>query len=192
MIWYVARAGGVVAYLLLTFTVCVGVGLAGRARVPGFPRVAVNELHRFAGILAGTFIAIHVGAVLLDTYVPFTVPQVMIPLADAYRPVAVAFGIVAAELLIALAVTNRLRRMLPNRIWRRAHYLNFAVWAAATIHGITAGTDNTTVWLLAMYVIAIATVGGLAYWRFAEPASAGASSAPAPNPVTRTATDSAS
>jgi predicted ferric reductase len=192
MIWYIARAGGVVAYLLLTFTVCIGVGLAGRARVPGFPRFAVNDVHRFAGILAGTFITIHVGAILLDGYVHFTLPQVLVPLASSYRALPVAFGIVAAELLVALAVTNRLRRVLPRRIWRGAHYLNFAVWASATVHGITAGTDNTTVWLLATYVVAIATVVGLACWRFAEPASAGPTGPPVSNRVTRTATESAS
>jgi len=187
MIWYIARAGGVVAYVLLTFTVCIGIGLAGRARVPGFPRFAVNDLHRFAGILTGTFIAIHVGAILLDGYVHFSIPQVLIPLAASYRTIGVAFGIVAAELLMALAVTNRLRRVLPRRLWRGAHYLNFAVWASATVHGIIAGTDNTTVWLLATYVAAIATVGGLACWRFAEPASAGPPGHPVSNPVTRTA-----
>jgi predicted ferric reductase len=191
MIWYVARAGGIVAYLLLTFTVCVGIGLAGRARVPGFPRLAVNDLHRFAGILAGTFIAIHVGAILLDSYVPFSVPQVLIPFASSYRDLAVAFGIVAAELLAALAVTNRLRKVLPRRIWRGAHYLNFAVWALATVHGITAGTDNATAWMLATYAAAVATVGGLAYWRFAEHASAGGPGVRAARPVTQPATDSA-
>jgi len=192
VIWYVARAGGVVAYLLLSFTVCIGVGLAGRARVPGFPRFAVNDLHRFAGILTATFIAIHVGAILLDSYVHFSLAQIVVPLAASYRSVDVAFGIVAAELLIALGVTNRLRRVLPRRLWRGAHYLNFAVWALATIHGLTAGTDNATGWLLATYVTAIATVGGLACWRFAEPASAGPPGVPVSNPVTRTATDSAS
>ena len=192
MIWYVARAGGIVAYLLLTFTVCIGVGLAGRARVPGFPRFAVNDLHRFAGILTGTFIAIHVGGILLDSYVHFTVPQALVPFAASYRNVAVAFGIVAAELLLALGVTNRLRKVLPRRIWRRAHYLNFAVWALATIHGITAGTDSATIWMLATYVASIATVGGLACWRFAEPSSAARRGTPASHSVPRTATDSAS
>jgi sulfoxide reductase heme-binding subunit YedZ len=192
MIWYVARAGGVVAYLLLTFTVCIGIGLAGRARVPGFPRFAVNDLHRFAGILTGSFIVIHVGAILLDGYVHFSIPQVLVPLTSSYRTLAVAFGIVAAELLIALAVTNRLRKKLPHRIWRRFHYLNFAVWALATTHGITAGTDNTALWLLATYVAAIATVGGLAWWRFAEPANAGSSGVPVSNHITRTISDSAS
>lgn len=192
MTWYMARAGGVVAYFLLTFTVCAGIGLAGRARVPGFPRFAVNDLHRFAGILTGTFIAIHVGAILLDGYVHFTVLQVLVPFTSSYRTLAVALGIVAAELLMALAITNRLRKVLPRRLWRRAHYLNFAVWALATIHGITAGTDSGAAWLLAIYVIAIATVGGLAFWRFAEPTSGAGPRNPAQNPVTRTATDFAS
>lgn len=117
MIWYVARAGGAVAYLLLTFTVCVGIGLAGRARVPGFPRLAVNDLHHFAGI---------------------------------------------------------------------------AVWALATVHGITAGSDNATGWMLATYAAAVATVGGPAYRRFAEHASAGGPGVRAAQPVTQPATDSAS
>jgi predicted ferric reductase len=192
MTWYMARAGGIVAFFLLTFTVCAGIGLAGRARVPGFPRMSVNELHRFAGILTGTFIAIHVGSILLDGYVHFTLPQVLIPFASSYRTLAVAVGIVAAELLMALAVTNRLRKVLPRRVWRRAHYLNFAVWALATAHGITAGTDSGAGWMMAIYLIAIATVGGLAVWRFAEPTSAGGAAVPAQNPVTRTATDTAS
>jgi sulfoxide reductase heme-binding subunit YedZ len=192
MIWYIARAGGVVAYVLLTFTVCIGVGLAGRARVPGFPRFAVDDVHRFAGLLAGTFIAIHVASILLDGYVHFSIPQILVPLESSYRSLPVAFGIVAAELLVALAVTNRLRRVLPRRIWRGAHYLNFAVWALATVHGITAGTDNSTTWLMATYIAAIATVGGLACWRFAEPPSAGPAGTSVSYTATRTATDSSS
>ena len=191
MIWYVARAGGVVAYLLLSFTVCLGVGLAGRARVPGFPRFAVNDLHRFAGILTASFIAIHVGAILLDSFVHFTVLQVLVPFTSSYRSLPVALGIVAAELLLALGVTNRLRKVLPKRIWRRAHYLNFAVWALATVHGIAAGTDNSSTWLMAIYIGAIATVGGLVCWRFGEPGR-GSAAAPVATPVSRTATDSAS
>ncbi|MDQ6607758.1 MAG: FAD:protein FMN transferase [Actinomycetota bacterium] len=104
-------------------------------------------------------------------------------------PIVAVSGLFAETLADALHV---LRKVLPRRIWRGAHYLNFAVWALATTHGITAGTDNTAAWLLAIYVIAIATVGGLACWRFAEPASAGAPGIPTPKPVTRTATDSAS
>ena len=71
-VWYAARAGGVVAYLLVSASVLAGILLAGKARVPGLPRFAVEDVHRFLGLLAGLFIAIHVGSIALDTVVPFS------------------------------------------------------------------------------------------------------------------------
>jgi DMSO/TMAO reductase YedYZ heme-binding membrane subunit len=149
--WYAARAGGMLAYLLLSATVVVGLLLSGRARLTHWPRFALEDVHRFLGILAGTFVVVHGSALLLDTVVPFSLGQLLVPGTAPYRPLAVACGVVAAELLAALAVTNRYRKRLPHRWWRRAHRLNFAVWALALVHGLTAGTDATTGWALALY-----------------------------------------
>jgi DMSO/TMAO reductase YedYZ heme-binding membrane subunit len=108
-------------------------------------------VHRFIGILAGTFIGIHGAALLLDHVVPFSVGQLLVPGASSYRPLAVALGVVAAELLAALAVTNHYRKRLPQGLWRRLHMLNFAVWALALVHGLTVGTDAFTTWALVLY-----------------------------------------
>jgi methionine sulfoxide reductase heme-binding subunit len=167
-IWYVARAGGILAYALLTASVILGLLLSGKAKLPGWPRFAVEDVHRFVGLLAGTFIAIHLGALLVDSYVPFSLANVLIPGSDSYRPVSVAFGIVAAELLVALAVTNHYRKALSYGFWRRAHYLNFAVWLFALVHGIAAGTDRGTVWALALYIGTASVVAGLTASRFAD------------------------
>ena len=125
--------GRIVAYLLLTAVVAVGVGLAGRMNGKGWPRFAVEDVHRFGGILVGTFIAIHVAddrdRLLHAVHAG---PARAVPLANSYRPIWTAPGIVAAELLLALAIANRLRHTLRFRWWKRTHYLNFAVWAAAT------------------------------------------------------------
>jgi len=167
IVWYVARAGGILAYVLLSGSVILGLLLAGRAKLPGWPRFAVEDIHRFVGLLAGTFIAIHVGALLVDSYMPFSLANILVPGTAPYRPVSVAFGVIAAELLLALAVTNRYRKSLSHRFWRRAHYLNFAVWLFALVHGIAAGTDRTTVWALALYIGTASLVAGLAASRFA-------------------------
>ena len=82
---------------------------------------------------------------------PFSLGRLLVPGAAAYRPVWVAFGVVAAELLAALAVTNHYRKRLPNGLWRRLHMLNLAVWALALVHGLTAGTDASTTWALVLY-----------------------------------------
>ena len=151
MTWYVARAGGMLAYLLLSSSVVLGLLLSGRARLRQWPRFALEDVHRFVGFLAGTFILIHGASLLLDHVVPFSLSQLLVPGTAGYRPLAVAIGVVAAELLAALAVTNHYRKRLPHGLWRRLHMLNFAVWGLALAHGLTAGTDATTTWALVLY-----------------------------------------
>ena len=167
--WYVARAGGILAYALLTTSVVLGLLLSGRARLPRWPRFALEDVHRFVGLLAGSFIVLHVGALLFDSYLPFSLSNLVMPGNAPYRPISVAFGVVAAELLVALAVTNHYRKALSYRFWRKAHYLNFAVWLLAFVHGIAAGTDRGTAWALALYIGSASIVAGLTASRFAGP-----------------------
>ena len=150
-VWYAARAGGLLAYVLISASVCLGLLMAGKARLERWPRFALEDVHRFLGILAGVFVAIHGLALLLDSFVPFSLSQLLVPGASSYRPLWVGFGVVAAELLAALAITNHFRRQIPNGVWRRLHMLSVVVWALALVHGLTAGTDALTPWALALY-----------------------------------------
>ena len=163
--WYAARAAGVVAYVLLTGVVLVGLTLSGRVQLKSWPKFAVTDLHRFGGILVGIFLGIHVLTIGLDTYTPFSITQLLLPFTSTYRPVWVALGIVSAELLVAIAVTNALRTRIPYRAWRRVHYLTFLVWAGSAVHGIGVGTDSHAAWLAAIYVVSIASVLGALAWR---------------------------
>ena len=114
--WSVTRASGMVAFALLTVAVLLGTALAGRAPIARWPRFALDEAHRFAGLLAGVFTAVHVLVLLVDSYLPFSLADLVVPGAADYRPLATAVGVVAVELLVALALTNRLRRRLPYRL----------------------------------------------------------------------------
>jgi sulfoxide reductase heme-binding subunit YedZ len=164
--WYAARAGGVVAYVLLSTAVVFGLAMSGKQYLKRWPRFAIEDVHRFLGIMTGTFIVIHIAAIAIDAYLPFSLAALLIPLVSKYRAVWVALGIVAAELLVALAVANHYRdRGLAYKAWRKTHYLNFVVWTAATLHGLGSGTDRSAGWLLAVYVVAIASVVGLTAWR---------------------------
>jgi methionine sulfoxide reductase heme-binding subunit len=151
VVWYAARAGGILAYLLLTASVCLGLLMSGKARLQRWPRFALEDVHRFLGILAGIFVAIHGAALLVDSFVPFSLTQVLVPGTSSYRPLAVGLGVVAAELLAALALTNRYRTRIGHTAWRRLHMLNLGVWGLALLHGLTAGTDAFTAWALVLY-----------------------------------------
>jgi sulfoxide reductase heme-binding subunit YedZ len=164
--WYAARAAGLVAYLLVSSSVALGLLLAGRARLERWPRFALEDVHRFAGMLAGTFIALHVLMIGIDSQAHLGLGELIVPFASHYRPFWTGMGIVAAELLVALAVTNHYRKRLPHTIWRRFHYVNLAVWLAATGHGLGAGTDSGAGWFLTLYAVTTTTIVLLAIRRF--------------------------
>ncbi len=165
-IWYAARAAGVAAYVVLSIVVSLGLTLGGKAQTRRWPRFSVEEIHRFGGLLVGSLIGVHVLAIAADSFLPFSLTQLLVPFTSTYRPLWTGLGIAAAELLVALAITNHYRRRLPYRFWRRAHYLNFAVWAFASLHGLMGGTDRGAVWLAILYGVSVATVLMLLLWRF--------------------------
>jgi predicted ferric reductase len=159
--WYSARAGGIVAYILLTAVVLVGLALSGRERIDRWPRFAVEDVHRFLGALTGLFISLHVFALAVDAEAHLSLGSLVVPFVSSYRPLWTGIGIVAAELLLALAIANHYRDRISYRTWRRLHYLNFAVWIAATAHGLGAGTDTGSFPFAVVYGAAIACVAAL-------------------------------
>jgi methionine sulfoxide reductase heme-binding subunit len=163
--WYAARAAGIAAYLLLSVAVVLGLTMARKTSIRRWPKFALEDVHRFVGLLVGTFLVVHIAAIAIDSWLPFSVGAIIVPFVSTYRPLWVAFGIVAAELLLALAIANHYRDRLSYRFWRRAHYLNFVVWTFATVHGIASGTDRSAPWLLAIYGVATAAVGAAIVWR---------------------------
>ena len=153
------------AYLLLSGVVLLGLTMAATRSFARWPRFTVEDVHRFGGLLVGSFVTIHVLTVAVDSWLPFSLGSIVVPFISRYRPIWVGLGIAAAELLVALAVTNHYRRRLPYTFWRRAHYLNFAVWSAATIHGLGSGTDRSAPWALGVYAAAVTAVSAAIVWR---------------------------
>jgi len=85
-IWYAARASGVAAYVVLSLVVCVGLGLGGKAQNRRWPRFSVEDVHRFGGLLVGSLIGIHVLTIAADSFLPFSLTQLLVPFTSSYRP----------------------------------------------------------------------------------------------------------
>lgn len=163
--WYVARSSGIVAYLLLSSSVVLGALMSARVKFT-WPRFAVEEVHGFLATLAGVFIVVHGSALLLDTVVPISLKQELVPFASPYRPFAVALGVLAAEVMAAVGITNLFRSRLPRTLWRRVHYLTLAVWGLATLHGFLAGTDRFDPWFAAITAATVSSVALVLFTRF--------------------------
>jgi sulfoxide reductase heme-binding subunit YedZ len=169
-VWYFARSAGIVAYLLLSSSVLLGVLMAGRTPFT-WPRFAVEEVHRFLAILTGVFVVLHGGSLLLDRVVPISLGQELVPFTSPYRPLAVGLGVCAMELIAAVGITNALRRKMPHALWRKLHYLTLPAWLLASVHAVLAGTDAGDPWFAALVAGTFAAVVVTAFARFSASAA---------------------
>jgi predicted ferric reductase len=162
--WYLARASGLVAWLFLAVAVVWGLLLSTRL-LQGRRRPAwLLDLHRWLGGLAATFTGIHLAGLVADSYEHFGIREIAIPFASEWRPEAVAWGVVALYLLVAVQATSLLMRRLPRRLWKSVHYLSFVLFFMASLHAAAAGTDASTPWYrLASTLIISATLFATLY-----------------------------
>ena len=138
--WYVARASGIVAWLLLLASTACGLLLATR-RIGALSAGWVLGLHRYLGALAIAFTGVHVLAILSDDFVSFGWTDVLLPMTANWHPLAVALGVIAMYLLVAVEVSSIFRPHLSPRTWRGIHLLSYALFGLASIHALTAGTE---------------------------------------------------
>lgn len=157
--WYVSRATGAVALLLLTVSVVLGVLDSVRfSAAPRWPRFAIDSLHRDTSLLVIVLVALHVVTSVLDGFAPITLVDGIVPFATPYRPLWMAFGTLAFDVLIALVITSLLRRRLGYRSWRAIHWFAYACWPIAVLHGLGTGTDVKSWWSLLLTITCVAAV----------------------------------
>jgi hypothetical protein len=184
LFWYTARAGGIVAWALLGASVVWGLWLSGRVRPMGARPAWILDLHRFLGGLATIFVGVHVASILLDSYTDFGLIDVLVPFASSWHPAAVAWGVVALYVLVAVELTSLARHRLPARLWRTLHVASLPLFALATIHYVAAGTDASNVMSLGAIGVLSAAIVLLFARRMQEVRARGGGLIPAsPSPV---------
>src|SRR5438876_838447 len=158
-LWYLTRASGVVSLLLLTVGLVLGILGTVRWRSDRWPRFAVVSIHRNLTLFAIAFVALHVLTTIADGYVPVGFKDAVIPFVSRYRPLWLGFGAVAFDLLLALVVTSLLRARIGYRAWRAVHWLAYASWPFALVHGLGSGSDSRFGWFVIVTIACAAAVG---------------------------------
>ena len=163
-LWYLTRGTGAVALVLLTISVALGVTNVRRVQTERLPRFVLDAVHRSVSLLALAFLAVHIVTSVLDPFAPIRLIDAVVPFVSPYRPVWLGLGAIASDLLIAVALTSVLRRRFGHRAWRATHWLAYACWPVALVHGLGTGSDAKTSWMLALTagsVLVVLTAVGL-------------------------------
>lgn len=139
--WYLARASGMVAAILLVASVVWGVLLSTRALKPLDRPSWLREMHTWLSGLAVVATVLHLVGLVADSYVHFGWSEIFVPMASSWRPGAVTFGVVALYLLILVEATSMMRKRIPARWWRLVHTTSYVLTWSAIVHAGMAGTD---------------------------------------------------
>jgi sulfoxide reductase heme-binding subunit YedZ len=167
-LWYLTRGTGIMALLLLTTSVLLGILEVKRWQSHRWPRFVTAGLHRNLSLLSIAFVAVHVATTVVDGFAPIGWLDAVIPFRSPYRPLWLGLGAVAVDLLIALIVTSLLRGRIGYRAWRAVHWVAYACWPVALVHGLGTGTDVRQGWAIALTIASLAAIVGAVWWRLAE------------------------
>lgn len=154
--WLASRSSGIVALMMLTAAMLLGLMLGGKisqrlpkrfARLLGAESRIVAKAHERLSIAALIATGVHGVTLLGDAYIHPTLAQIAIPFTIEYRPVATGVGIIAGYIAAALGLSFYVRKSIGIQTWRKLHRFTIVAYAMAVVHTITAGTDGTSPWL---------------------------------------------
>jgi methionine sulfoxide reductase heme-binding subunit len=163
--WYVTRAAGILSYILLWLSTVWGLAVSNKILDPVLHRSFTYGFHEFLSLLAIGFIFLHVGVLLADKYLPFSVAQILVPFAAPYRPVWVGIGTIGLYLTLLVSITFYIRKWIGQKTFRAIHLVSYLAFIAAALHGLFAGTDSPLPTVQAMYLLTTLSVVFLTVYR---------------------------
>jgi sulfoxide reductase heme-binding subunit YedZ len=140
--WYVTRSAGVVAYLLLWFSTAWGLAIPSKFFSSVLSQEFSFDFHEFISLLTIGFVLLHVGVLMIDRYLPYSIWQILIPFLSSYRPIWVGLGVISFYLIVLVTVTFYLRNRIGMKTFRSIHWLSFVAFIGVALHGIYGGTDS--------------------------------------------------
>lgn len=159
--WLASRASGLVALVLVTISVGLGLAMAGKVmRRPGLSKklMAVHEQTALAGLIA---IAVHGITLLGDPWLHPGVAGVTVPFAMSFRTAFTGLGVIGGYLAALLGLSYYVRRRIGAKLWRKAHRATILVYVLGLVHALGAGTDASAVWFRWWVMLTAPLIGGL-------------------------------
>ena len=165
--WYLTRASGLVSLILLSATVVLGTVASVGWTTDRWPRFLSQSIHRNLSLFCIALVGVHVATTVGDGYVPIGFVDAILPFRSPYRPVWVGLGAVAFDMLLAVAITSALRRRIGVAAWRGVHWLAYACWPIAVVHGLGSGSDARLPGATLVFIVCTASVAAAVAWRLA-------------------------
>ncbi len=123
-LWALGRGTGVVALIMFTITLVLGIVSRSGRPIGGLGRFGLNEVHRTAAMTGVGLIVVHVGSLFFDPYAQLKLVDLALPFLGSYRPFWLGLGTLAVDLLAVITVVSLLRNIVGPRVFKAVHWLD--------------------------------------------------------------------
>jgi hypothetical protein len=158
MTWQLIRSTGLTAYILFTISMLWGLALSSKVVKDWSPGTLSMLLHVSVSWLGTGFAAVHAVLLLFDEYVPYTLPEIMMPFIGPYRPLAVGLGTITFWMMLLVSLSFALKKRLGHKRWKLLHMSSYAGFFVVTAHALFSGTDSGRIGVRAVLGLAVLAV----------------------------------
>jgi sulfoxide reductase heme-binding subunit YedZ len=164
-LWALGRGTGIVALVMFTITLVLGITTRSGRPAAGLSRFGVADLHRTAALTGTGLVLAHLVSLFFDPYAQLRLVDFFVPFLGSYRPVWLGLGTLAVDLLGVVTVVSLLRHRVGPRVFKAVHWATYLLWPVALLHALGNGTDAGTVWMTAIAAVCVGAVSSAVAWR---------------------------
>lgn len=164
-LWALGRGTGVVALVMFTLSIVLGIVTRSGRPLPGLGRFGAAELHRTAALTGTGLVLAHVASLYFDPYAQLRLVDFVVPFLGAVKPLWLGLGTLAVDLLAVVTVVSLLRHRVGPRVFRAVHWATYLLWPVALLHALGNGTDATSPWMIGLAAVSVGAVVSAVTWR---------------------------
>lgn len=177
--WYVVRASGFVAALILMLLMLSGIGQVTGAVYRYFEPIKAWAVHKALAIMLLISVIVHGSFLLIDHYIKFSPFQLLVPFMNTYNnktsllginlsSIAMTLGILSFYMIVVLVASSLGWIETKKQRWHNIHYISYILVFFVFVHALYIGSDLKygffrAVWILLLLVIVIGILSRL--WR---------------------------
>ncbi|GIN93890.1 ferric reductase-like transmembrane domain-containing protein [Siminovitchia terrae] len=152
--WVLIRLFGLLSYLF--FTLSVSFGMLGQFRSLKAKKALLFQIHLSSAWAGMMTVLVHVLLLLIDSYQPYELDELLIPFSASYSPILSGIGTIAFLMSLSVIFTSdTMVKVLGRPLWKKIHILVFPAWLGMVIHGLFLGTDSSNIAVYWFYIISI-------------------------------------
>lgn len=125
--WTMIRLSGLTGHFFLTLSVLAG--LLGSFPALRKQKACLHNIHLYSGWAGLLAIVLHATLIVVDTYAPLSLLEILIPGTASYEPLWNAFGTISLYLFgFVLVTSDFLKEALGKTLWKLTHSLVLPAW----------------------------------------------------------------